>query len=240
MKKALALLLALVMCLSLVACGGGKQKVAGTWVSIWNDEDKLILNTDGSGSILGYECKWKLDGDTITISYKSVLGKLGGLMSGGTPEYKIVNENGVEVLKKGNNTEYLDIADDLVREGSYNSDALKIKNDLQESAVEIKWSDFVYELYEGNAARAKANYEGKPITTTVYVYEIYDDHVVGSDYITYAAPQHSATVFLSTADILQINKGDTITICGYFDEQTFNTDHSVYSPIEPAFLVSID
>lgn len=61
MKKLLALLLAAVMCLSLVACGGGDNAIAenaivGEWKAA--DGDILEFNNDGTGTRSGSEFQW--------------------------------------------------------------------------------------------------------------------------------------------------------------------------------------
>lgn len=69
MKKVISLLLALVMCLSLCACGAGKdpakekkELIVGEW--LFDNGYTIIFNADHSGKMLAaeeYEIKWSYD-----------------------------------------------------------------------------------------------------------------------------------------------------------------------------------
>ena len=73
MKKAISLLLALVMCLSLCACGGGnsaEKAIIGEW-KILDGSDVLIFNEDGTVDRNGEKLDWwyDSDGERYCISY---------------------------------------------------------------------------------------------------------------------------------------------------------------------------
>lgn len=88
MKKILALLLAAVMCLSLVACGGGED-YSGKWVAEWTVEKTnnsvsktLELYEDGTfketttSSAKGYEefqGSWKVKGNEIILEFTKLV-----------------------------------------------------------------------------------------------------------------------------------------------------------------------
>ncbi len=64
MKKALSLLLALVLCLSMCACAGSTDK-SSAFVGKWNTEDSkvsLIVNKDKTGELTYY-------GETVAFSW---------------------------------------------------------------------------------------------------------------------------------------------------------------------------
>lgn len=67
MKKALSLVLALVMCLSLCACGNGeksaKKAILGTW-GIVGDAESMVFTEDGKATYGSDEYDWWYDKDT--------------------------------------------------------------------------------------------------------------------------------------------------------------------------------
>lgn len=78
MKKMVALLLAAVMCLSLVACGGNAEDGSktsdsdmfpvGVWVSLYSGET-LTLNSDNTMSIGSSSGTWSLTDSCLTLNY---------------------------------------------------------------------------------------------------------------------------------------------------------------------------
>ena len=83
MKKTLSLLLALVMCLSVCACGGEKDPVAekeemivGEW--LFDNGYTIIFNADHSGKMLAaeeYEIKWSYDEELDYYPCKMISGE---------------------------------------------------------------------------------------------------------------------------------------------------------------------
>jgi len=79
MKKTIALILVLVICLSLVACGPSQEDVVGIWTGKWTYEGNtiektLLLSPDGTYGALTYKngALDKLEGGTYEISGKEV------------------------------------------------------------------------------------------------------------------------------------------------------------------------
>jgi uncharacterized lipoprotein YehR (DUF1307 family) len=75
MKKTLAVLLALMLMFSLVACGGGGSSLVGKWVpeegqDISGDfiEERMELSKDGTGIGDGMSLKWKAEKDRLTFN----------------------------------------------------------------------------------------------------------------------------------------------------------------------------
>ena len=72
MKKIVAVLLAVVMCMALVACGAGKTDVTGEWKDEAHNST-LVLNEDGTGTIIeeNWEAAltWEYDDDSNTFLF---------------------------------------------------------------------------------------------------------------------------------------------------------------------------
>lgn len=76
-KKMLALLLALMMVLSLTACGGNKDALAGTWSADLGDDGVITWMFDGKGKCTMENAYMKQDGtysiedDQLTVTLES-------------------------------------------------------------------------------------------------------------------------------------------------------------------------
>ena len=72
-KKMIALLLALMMVLSLTACGGNKDALAGTWSADLGDDGVITWMFDGKGkctmenAYLKQKGTYTIDGDQLTV-----------------------------------------------------------------------------------------------------------------------------------------------------------------------------
>lgn len=64
MKKAVTLILALVLCFSLCACGtgNGENAIVGTWIR--SDGGSVVFSADGTCDFSGTHNKWTYDKDT--------------------------------------------------------------------------------------------------------------------------------------------------------------------------------
>ncbi len=71
MKKILAILLTITMCIPLVACGGGKVKaedLAGTWSqSLWFLPTELVINDDSTYDYGEEKGTYTLSGNTVSL-----------------------------------------------------------------------------------------------------------------------------------------------------------------------------
>ena len=92
MKKLIAILLAAVMCLSLVACDGGsasaEKALMGQWQSL---EDGDIIEFKENGELVWLE-------QTFEWDYEKADQKYSMTVMGMTVTFEIVNENGVRSL----------------------------------------------------------------------------------------------------------------------------------------------
>ena len=76
-KKMMALLLALMMVLSLTACGGNKDALAGTWSADLGDDGVITWMFDGKGKCTMENAYMKQDGtysiedDQLTVTLES-------------------------------------------------------------------------------------------------------------------------------------------------------------------------
>ena len=71
MKRLIPLILVLVICLSLCACGSDENKLEGNWVCQEVHSgypDQLILNADGTGTGDGFSLTWYVQDDVITMT----------------------------------------------------------------------------------------------------------------------------------------------------------------------------
>ena len=69
-KKMIALLLALMMVLSLTACGGNKDALAGTWSADLGDDGVITWMFDGKGKCTMENAYMKQD-DQLTVTLES-------------------------------------------------------------------------------------------------------------------------------------------------------------------------
>ncbi len=93
MKKIIALLLAIVVCLSLCACGSSsktaKIDILGEWVWVGDKSNTITFNEDGTCQYSsGHNAKYSVDYDLSIITIHDTF----------TMNYNIVNENGIVKL----------------------------------------------------------------------------------------------------------------------------------------------
>ena len=92
MKKAISLLLVLVMCLFLVACDGGNASAEKALIGQWQSlEDGDIIEFKEGGTGVWYEQSFEWDYEKADQKYSMTV-------IGMTVTFKIVEENGVRSL----------------------------------------------------------------------------------------------------------------------------------------------
>ena len=128
MKKAISLLLALVLCLSLCACGGtNSQKfdlteelIKEKWVAIETGDGTLNFYKTGTGrfegSMASFDFSWeKLEDfdNCIRMTYQFVIGgATDALMTDTVTDYELVLEEGIFYLKAvGEGYDYIRVSD---------------------------------------------------------------------------------------------------------------------------------
>ena len=93
MKKKLALILTILLCFSLTACGSENNQIVGNWESLYSS-GKLCLNKDKTMTIGENSGTWSKDGSCLTVNYT--------VQSNGNSieiYYDIIEENGITMLR---------------------------------------------------------------------------------------------------------------------------------------------
>ena len=128
MKKALSLILALVLCLSLCACGGTKSQkfdlteelIKEKWVAIETGDGTFNFYKTGTGrfesTMASFDFSWeKLEDfdNCIRMTYQFAIGGAGGaLMTDTATDYELVVEDGIFYLRPvGEGYNYMRISD---------------------------------------------------------------------------------------------------------------------------------
>ena len=78
MRRIISVLLVLAICLSLCACGSGKNKLVGNWVCQETYDgypDQLILKADGTGTGDGMSLTWYVEDGVIYMTVIAIMKK---------------------------------------------------------------------------------------------------------------------------------------------------------------------
>ena len=211
-KRFFALALALLMALSLCACGGDSMAatlVSTDWVAVLDyggtySNRQLSFQKDGTGTLLsdygkGGDITWSakdgiieieqrmtVDGDNVIRKYTFTLEEVNG-------SYRLVEDNEVD-----NNPGYLI----FVPKDLYESETKAIKAERLEAARDLP-------TLTSNEAEFKAKYVGKLWRVTGRV------SYLSSNCCFIKSPAfEEICVYMSTNDLARINNGSTITVVG--------------------------
>ena len=128
MKKTISLLLALVLCLSLCACGNNANSkktetlinaISGEWVNV-NDMDRYVFQQDGTGTHEGKTVEFTIDPESMLLSVTE------GVASAATQEFSIDLESNVKRLIPQNAETY------YVEAENYDTIAQQIREEYTE------------------------------------------------------------------------------------------------------------
>ena len=128
MKKTISLLLALVLCLSLCACGNNANSkktetlinaISGEWVNV-NDMDRYVFQQDGTGTHEGKTVEFTIDPESMLLSVTE------GVASAATQEFSIDLESSVKRLIPQNAETY------YVEAENYDTIAQQIREEYTE------------------------------------------------------------------------------------------------------------
>lgn len=128
MKKTISLLLALVLCLSLCACGNNANSkktetlinaISGEWVNV-NDMDRYVFQQDGTGTHEGKTVEFTIDPESMLLSVTE------GAASAATQEFSIDLESSVKRLIPQNAETY------YVEAENYDTIAQQIREEYTE------------------------------------------------------------------------------------------------------------
>lgn len=238
MKKILALLLAVVLCFSLCACGGenGKLKekdlINVEWYGVLNHTSKgpsyIKFEKGGTGSYVYYEngndvtpFTWSIAENTIKVVTEST-DMFGSNTFESTLEY-VKDETGVQLKRSDSNSIY-------VPKENFETATEMLKEKLISEAVVLDW-DAATDLRLENEVKFKNEYIGKVFKYTAEVYEINERSCKVANETYLGLPSNSIYVYLSSEELAQISKYSTITVVGTL------SSYSLYGNISNAFLV---
>lgn len=220
MKKTISLLLALVMCLSLCACGGGNSDTPETteaasptsfltsmsWKGTdgFNSELRANFLEDGTGTYNGNECTWEMYDGIVSVSYQAQYGQA-------NLDFEVIEYSGVTMLR-GSYT-FL-----LPAEG-YKEACVAKQEYMLSVAEELNWTE-AHNLKLDNGAKAKLEYEGKIVKWTATVYEIDSIYAMMSDRYEDGWPVNSINVYMDTEELVKLNSLQEYTIVGILDIET--------------------
>lgn len=225
MKKVLVLLLALVMIVSLCACGG--DSVTGTLTSTeWKavlayggGPDTLSVEKDGTGSLSyskdGYSepITWSAQDNEISIKWETTKARGGNILR--TYVFNLVEVNDSYRLVVSDAEEASRKHWTFVPKDKYESETEAIKAERTKEAKEINWSA-AWSIYYDNEAKANETYVGKLWKRSGMVQEI------NAGYCRIGIPGVVGTkVYMSDEDLTSIDPGDVITfvgVLGYFGD----------------------
>lgn len=233
MKRTLALFLALLMALSLVACGGDDTTATLTsteWKAVLNymsgsGERTLSFEKDGTGSFHssgghGGNFTWSAQDDEVDVKLEAV-GFSGGSsfysytfdLVEGSDSYRLVEND-----KSENSGHWI-----FVPEDKYESETSALKAERKKEAKSLDW-DAVSRLRAYNIAECREQYKGKLLSYTGFVTEIHDGYC-------YMNTRNPITAYVSGEDLANIKTGDLITVIGFLSVSELSA--SIYD----AFIV---
>ena len=218
MKKALSLLLALVLCLSLCACGGGnntpkttkaptetatdftKELTFGLWKKVLTNSATLLFNEDGTGTMSFFKggsntFKWQMSGTTISViteqnkEYTYTVDSSKGY-------YRLLTDDGLSYVKETN----------------YNAERQEVITQLSADAVEVDWETVVRD-YKDNEVKAQQTYQNKAIKFTASPANISDK--MFDIYIKTTLKSGFISVYMDSDLIASLDSDSTYVFVGY-------------------------
>lgn len=213
MKKVISLILALVMCLSLCACGGGTGTseelflTKNEWKDIGDTECIFTFKKDGTGTFSGKSTTWNLSENKLSVSYQ-------GSTKTMTLEFDIIENGTAKVLIECPN----DIigARILVDSNNYESECKNTKDYLLSQAEVLDWEKTYNEIL-ANSARASKEHSGKIVKWTAKVFDIFDDFCIMSDRESRYTPVNPIHVHMCEDELIKFDMFDEITVVGILE-----------------------
>lgn len=231
MKRTLALFLALMMALSLCACGGGDSTtetlVSTDWKAVldYPNPYSLSFNEDGTGSLSdssGHvsEITWVAQDNIVEMERE------GSTPAGASTTYKytlqLVAANDSYRLVEDNEADGAPRFWTFVPEDKFEAETEALKAERLEEAQDLSLSS-AEDLRDSNQAKFEAEYVGKPWKFTGCVESISKDSCsIGNT----GYPYSDVTAYMSEDDLLNLNVGETITVVGLITHSvsTFNME----------------
>lgn len=210
MNKVVSLILALMMCLSLCACGGDNSRgsflTKTEWKDVGDESTTYTFKKDGTGTYKKRDTTWELSENRLSVSYQG-----NGVI---TREFDVI-ENGTAkiIIECPNNFVGSDI---LVSADNYEAECKSTREFLLNTAEVLDWESVHAEIRE-NAARAAATYTGKIVKWTAKVYEIEDYYCQMATEQQGYMPVNAIKVEMSSKELIKFNKFDEITVVGILE-----------------------
>ena len=222
MKKTISLLLVLVLCLSLCACGGEAETVptendelafltGETWKNVFTGTTSVKFESDGTGKHAQYDMTWEMYDNVLTYYY-TYEGAYGS--SNVTVECSVIEYNGVKMLLS-DSTIYVSAA-------NFKEGCAAAKDYMISVAEELNWAA-AYDLYLSNAAKAEVEYDGKIVKWTATVYEISESYCRMANETYNGLPLNSINVYMDTDELIKLNKYREIAVIGIMNIGSFTS-----------------
>lgn len=238
MKKALALILTFVLCLTLCACGGnGTNNEPSTtntiqsaieettppennelayltkepWKNIFSGKTTIKFSPDGTGKYSKYDMTWEFYDKTLTLyyTYDSAYGSQDANI-----EYSIMEYNGTKMLSSASSI--------YVSAANFKEGCAAAKEYMISIAEELDWGA-AHDLYLSNGAKAELEYDGKIVKWTAKVNEIADSYCYMANETYNGYPLNSITVYMETDELAKLNKYQMITVIGKLNIGSFTS-----------------
>lgn len=213
MKKALSMLLALVMCLSLFACGGSNDSkflFEDEWKDTLGGLRTISFNKDGSGKYASYDMEWILKDDTVRISY--VMQSYDGTDIAETIELSVAKiGESIRLISSGDFSIYVPVS-------KYDEMCPITRRELIASTPTLDLNEMSKDLEE-NKAKAAQKYDNKLYIVKISAYNIEIDHI---DYMYQTNNGISSIDIWLPRDVLaSLDKGDELCVLGRLSNVSF-------------------
>ena len=219
MKKIIALLMALVMCLTLCACGShASNENEFLWRENWqdalNDSGVLSFNKNGKGTYCSYDMEWVAENGIVEVTYKIPV--FLGISTLHTIQCQ-VEQNGDDIRLVATDTDNFAV---FVPASKHDEMRPIIRQEMIKQAIPL-------DLREAstNKAKAKQNYEGKVVIVDVMAMNI------GTDSFCYQEFDYgvSLRVYMPQDALATLTNLHEITVVGVFgvtDSQNFTLSNA--------------
>ena len=222
MKKIIALLLTLVLCLSICACGGDdgtlkeKTLIENEWCGLLDfttrGQRTVKFEKGGVGSFVYPEANnetesftWSINDNIVNITVNSTDPFGGAYTTEDTYEY-IKTENSTQLK---NTTSFVV----FVLKENLESVTNTYKQKMLNEAIDLDWKT-VTSVKLSNEVKFKNEYVGKTYKYTAKVYEIDSRYCQVANETYMGLPANSIKVFMASEDLAKISKYSTITVVG--------------------------
>lgn len=222
MKKIVALLLTLLLCFSLCACGRSddslkeKSLIDKEWCGLLdftiNGQRVVTFKKGGVGTIVYPEANnqvenftWSISENLVSITVNSTDPFGGAYTTEDTYEYN-KTENSTQL--KSTSSSVI-----LVLKENYETETIAYKQKLLNEATDLDWKT-ASSVKLDNEVKFKNEYVGKTFKYTAKVYNIDTQYCEVANETYLGLPVNSIKIFMDSKDLAKISKHSTITVVG--------------------------